>query len=115
MELRRRHAMAIIGALAVTIVGAGIASGAIPGQDGSIHACRDAHGRLRVLDAGSGGENCSKGEHPLVWAQRGPIGPAGADGLSGWQVVSAASSSNDESVKTSVAECPMGKRVVGGG
>jgi hypothetical protein len=40
----------------------------------------------------------------------GATGAAGSDGVSGWQLVTASASST-----TSVATCPAGKKVLGGG
>ena len=44
------------------------------------------------------------------------MGPAGANGVSGWvRVPGTASASNETSPKTVTADCPAGTSVVGGG
>jgi hypothetical protein len=118
MEHGIRRTIMIAGLGIAAVLSAGIAFGAIPAGDGTIHACRDHAGRLRVIDAESRNGRCSKHEKPLVWSQAGPAGPAGpsgADGAFGWQVVNTATPSDDEPIKTAVAECPSGQHVLGGG
>jgi hypothetical protein len=94
---------------------------------GVIHACYQQHGgALRVIDT-SLGQTCHSGpvhELPLDWNQsgasggRGPTGPTGPAGVSGVQRVfgNVATISTGGTVSaTSVATCPSGTRVVGGG
>jgi hypothetical protein len=67
---------------AITI-GTGVATGAIPGGDGTIAACYKVKGgALRVIDSDSGA-NCAAGEVRLSWSQKGPVGPAGPQGDKG--------------------------------
>jgi hypothetical protein len=58
-------------------VAAAVATGAIPGADGTITAWYDKNGKLRVIDEAA---TCSKGETPLNWNQAGPAGPKGDPG-----------------------------------
>ena len=72
--------LATIGAV---IIGTGVATGAIPGADGTITACYKAKGgAVRVIDSDSGA-NCVSDEVKLSWSQRGPAGPAGPKGDKG--------------------------------
>ena len=67
---------------AITI-GTGVATGAIPGGDGTIAACYKLKGgALRVIDSASGA-NCATDEVKLSWSQKGPVGPAGPQGEKG--------------------------------
>jgi hypothetical protein len=72
---------AVAGAIAITAVGAGIATGAIPSGDGTIHACyKQAGGAVRLVDESV---TCAKGETPIAWSQQGPEGPQGPVGPRG--------------------------------
>ena len=72
--------LATVGAI---IIGTGVATGAIPGGDGSIAACYKVKGgALRVIDSDSGA-NCAADEVRLSWSQKGPVGPAGPQGDKG--------------------------------
>ena len=63
------------------VVAAGFAVAyAIPNPDGTISACYDDKGNLRVVDAGTA---CKSGETALQWSQAGPAGAPGADGAEG--------------------------------
>ena len=74
--------LATVGAV---IIGTGVATGAIPGGDGTITGCYKAKGgALRVIDSDSGA-NCASDEVKLTWSQKGPVGPAGAKGDPGPQ------------------------------
>jgi hypothetical protein len=65
------------------IVGTGVATGAIPGGDGTITACYKVKGgAVRVIDSASGA-NCAADEVKLSWSQKGPVGPAGPQGDKG--------------------------------
>jgi hypothetical protein len=72
--------LATVGAV---IIGTGVATGAIPGADGTITACYNARdGAVRVID-GESGATCAGNERKLSWNQRGPAGPPGAKGDKG--------------------------------
>lgn len=61
-----------------------VATGAIPGSDGTINACYGGNGELRVIDVEkTPPATCSKGFKPLSWNQRGPQGEPGVDGRDG--------------------------------
>jgi len=102
----------LIPLLAVLAIGlAGVAYAAIPAANGTITACKDNKGQLKVIDAESG-QTCAANQQPLTWNQQ---GPAGANGVSGYQVVYAKSAYDSAIEKSAVAFCPSGKKPVGGG
>jgi hypothetical protein len=81
--LPKTRTVLIAAAVAAVTVGTGVATGAIPGNDGTVTACYTTkNGTLRVIDAESGAA-CAKGEQQLSWNQQGPAGPAGAKGDKG--------------------------------
>lgn len=66
---------------AALLAGAGIATGAIPGSDGSIRGCYGkSNGQLRVVDRAS---DCKNNEVAIGWNVRGPAGPPGPTGSVG--------------------------------
>src|SRR5215218_7209595 len=74
-----------LAAVVAVVVGTGVATGAIPGADGTITACSKVKGgAVRVIDAESGG-TCASDELRLSWNQKGPVGPAGPQGEPGLQ------------------------------
>ena len=68
---------------AVVLLGAAgvVATAAIPDEDGTIHACYDKQGSVRVIDARV--QSCTKHETALDWDRTGPAGPAGPAGPKG--------------------------------
>lgn len=80
----RRAAYVVLPTIAALGGGAVIASGAIPGADGTITGCHKLNGGdLRVVDRAA---ECRRGENVLRFNQRGPQGdqgPAGAAGAAG--------------------------------
>src|SRR3954447_5452122 len=73
----------LLAVVATVAVGTGVATGAIPGGDGTITGCYKVKGgAVRVIDAESGA-TCSSDEVKLSWSQKGPAGPAGAAGPKG--------------------------------
>jgi len=73
----------LVAVVAAIAVGTGVATGAIPGGDGTITGCYKVKGgAVRVIDAESGA-TCSSDEVKLSWSQKGPAGPAGAAGPKG--------------------------------
>lgn len=100
---------------AVLAIAAGVSYAAIPGSNGTISACKDNKGALKVIDADAG-QTCGTNQQLLTWNQQGPQGPAGQDGVSGYELVYGPGSSYDSLVeKSDVATCPSGKKPVGGG
>jgi hypothetical protein len=78
MKRIRRPSPALVVACAALLVAlGGVTYAAIPAPDGTVHACHDARGALRVIDSDAA---CDKGETALNFAQTGPQGPAGAPG-----------------------------------
>jgi hypothetical protein len=81
-RLRRRPSTAHAAAFAALFVAlGGVSAAAIPSSDGSIHACYDTHGKLRVVDDGK--LKCPGKQKPLAWSQTGPAGPQGPAGSQG--------------------------------
>jgi hypothetical protein len=75
----------LLAVVAAVAVGTGVATGAIPGGDGTITGCYKVKGgAVRVIDAESGA-TCSSDEVKLSWSQKGPAGPAGPAGPKGDQ------------------------------
>lgn len=79
----RTRTVLLLATLGAVIVGTGVATGAIPGADGTITACYNVRtGTVQVIDAESGA-TCANNERQLSWNQSGPVGPAGAKGDKG--------------------------------
>lgn len=102
---------------AAITAGAAVATGAIPGTDGTVHACYAtgnglllgipySKGDVRAVDQG---EACRSYEKPLRWNQ---TGPPGRDATSGYEVVVG---NNGEASPPAAVYCPAGKVAVGGG
>ena len=107
-----RKAIVAVVALLLIVVGTGIAYAGIPGPDGVIHGChKNSDGSLRVIDHTA---SCPNGWTALDWNQ---TGPAGTDGVSGYERVSETFEFlGGVGVRSShKADCPAGKAVVGGG
>ena len=78
----RRTLVTLAAALAVLVVGGGVALATIPGGDGVIHSCyAKSGGALRVIDASV--TNCKSTETSLDWNMTGAQGPAGPQGPKG--------------------------------
>jgi hypothetical protein len=112
-HITRRSTFWLVLVAATAIIG-GAAYAAVPGPDGTISACADGNGRLRVIDA-EAGTTCKTSERPLAWNQQGPAGPQGSPGISGYELVEAVSANDSSSPKQVFADCPAGKRAIGGG
>jgi hypothetical protein len=83
MFLPPMRTVLLVAAVVAIFVGAGVATGAIPGGDGAITACYKAKGgAVRVIDVERGG-TCASDEVKLAWSQTGPTGPAGPQGDKG--------------------------------
>jgi hypothetical protein len=62
--MKKLHILiAVAGLLAVA---AGVGYAAIPGSDGTISACKDARGGLKVIDA-EAGQTCKSDQQLLTW------------------------------------------------
>jgi hypothetical protein len=129
--MKRTPVIALVAAAAVAA--ASVAYAAIPAANGTISACKDSKGALKVIDV-EAGQACSGSQQLLAWSQQGPAGPQGpagaqgpagpqgaqglqgAPGISGYQIVHADSPSDDtDRTKEATAYCPAGKRPLGGG
>jgi hypothetical protein len=132
--IRNAFLTAVLVAAAVVGV-AGLAYAAIPASNGTISACRDSKGVLKVIDAETGA-TCPSNQQPLQWNQQGPAGPPGPPGaqgipglpgptgpagpqgpagVSGLQSTFATSAHNTAFTKAVTAYCPSGKKAIGGG
>lgn len=109
---RRLGQIALAGATAVGVAGiASVAYGNVPASDGTITACVDNKGAVKVIDA-EAGQVCGPSRQTLTWNQEGPAGPAGLADLETVYAESALDSLGD---KTVFALCPAGKQALGGG
>jgi hypothetical protein len=117
---------AVVTAVAVAALGAGVSSAAIPDGNGVISACYDkVSGQARLYDSETGSpKGCGPKEKTLAWNQAGVQGPAGPQGpqgepgpsgVSGAEIVSEQSDSNSTDVRYVAVGCPAGKVLVGGG
>jgi hypothetical protein len=106
---------AVVVAAMLVLASGAVALAAIPGANGVITGCRDTRtGALRVIDA-EAGQTCTAKESALTWNQSGPQGPAGQDGVSGYEVVTRDVLIPSFSGPTVVAAtCPAGKHAFGG-
>jgi hypothetical protein len=112
----KRGLLAAAAVVTVLLVG-GIAWASIPGPDGVIHGCyktnNPSKGTVVVVDDTA---SCPSGYTTLNWNQTGPAGPAGADGVSGYEVVFKRSADTPGGLLAQVnVACPSGKVAVGGG
>jgi hypothetical protein len=120
--MTNRKLVALAGA-AMFVVGGSIAWAAIPDSGGVIHGCYDnLSGKLRVADTEDGDPKaCGNNETALRWGQQGPSGATGETGsqgppgISGYETVSEATEFNEDDRKHVTANCPDGKKVIGGG
>ncbi len=115
---------------AVAAVAAGVSYAAIPSSNGTISACLDAGGGLKVIDVDTGGA-CSAGKQLITWNQQGPqgiqgpqgpagpqgsAGPQGPAGLSGVHVVKAEKGPLTFPEEfTVIAYCPAGEAALSTG
>ena len=72
----KRTLIPLLAVLAVAVAGVGYA--AIPAANGTITACKDSKGALKVIDA-ENGQACNANQQQLTWNQQGPQGPPGQD------------------------------------
>jgi hypothetical protein len=116
-------------AVAAVAAVASVAYGAIPSADGTITACVDKGGELRLIDAEAAAA-CGNNKQTLTWNQQGPAGPGGPagadgedgapgedgqDGVSGYQREFAVGPADSVFRKELEVACPTGKKPVGGG
>jgi hypothetical protein len=75
-KLRRPSPSLVVATAALVVALAGVTYAAIPGPDGTVHACYDARGSLRVIDSAATCDT-KNGETALNFSQQGPAGPPG--------------------------------------
>ena len=82
-----------------------------------IHACFvPSSGTIYRIKFTDPTETCKAPQHvEFQWNVQGPTGAAGADGVSGWEVVEQEEDLPGIGTGTALALCPAGKRVLGGG
>jgi hypothetical protein len=135
---RSKLTKAVVAVAALSLV-ASAAYASIPSAIGTINACKDSKGALKVIDP-EAGQTCNTNQQPLSWSQQGPVGPAGpagtvgpagpqgsagavgpvgppgpAGGLSGVEVISQTTADDSQDLKGMLLSCPAGKVAVGGG
>jgi hypothetical protein len=77
-----RRVLALTGAAALVLAGAGTALASIPDGSGVIHGCYSVKGgALSVIDSAT--KTCPRGTTALDWSQTGPQGPQGPQGSPG--------------------------------
>ena len=101
----------VMGAALTLGIGGGIAIADIPSGDGTITACMlKPGGTIRLINA-EGGATCKKTEEKVEWSV---AGQDGADGVSGYEIVTRDKVPGIGFLGEG-AQCPEGKKVVGGG
>lgn len=110
--MKRTLSIALV--VLASVAAAGSAYAAIPSADGVISACKSKDGAIKLIDADKG-QDCPGSQQLVEWNQEGPQGPAGADGVSGYEIVFEQSATTSSDDKTVWAYCPSGKQALGGG
>src|SRR5688572_23467385 len=120
LRLRRPSGYELLAiSLAVAALG-GFAYAAIPAADGTFRGCYAKtngiilgiphnKGDLRLVNEG---EACRSYETLVTWNRQGQPGAPGAPGVSGYEIVTVVAPAGSQ---VGVADCPAGKKVVGGG
>jgi hypothetical protein len=94
------------------LAGVGVATGAIPDEDGQIQGCYGKrNGRLRVVDRAS---ECRRKETPLAWDQH-AAATSNAVTRIGSPTPITGYPAGSVSITTATAACHRGERAVGGG
>jgi hypothetical protein len=106
-EMQRK--LFYIGVFAVAAIAiAGVSYAAIPSSGGVISACKAKDGGIKLIDK-EAGQNCSASQQLVEWNKQ------GQSGVSGYEEVAASTATNSAGDKTLFANCPAGKKIVGGG
>ena len=101
----------MIGAALVLMIGGAMAYAAIPAADGTITGCvLKSSGVVRIIDTAK--EKCKSNRADRPWNQ---AGQPGADGVSGYEIVTNEGPVLENSFVTRQVTCPRGKNVTGGG
>ena len=94
------------------LAGVGVATGAIPNEDGQIQGCYGKrNGRLRVVDRAS---ECRRKETPLAWDQHAAATSNAVTRMGGPTPITGYPAGS-VSITTATAACHRGERAVGGG
>jgi hypothetical protein len=110
----KKISIIIAAIIALGLVGGAIDYASIPGPDGVIHGCRkNSDGSLRAIDSAA---SCPSGWTALNWSQTGLEGPAGTNGVIGYEVVQQRVSFpyNSGQQQTFRLDCPTGKLPLSG-
>jgi hypothetical protein len=118
-RLHRPSPGTVIGSLALVVALSGVAFAAIPSSDGTFRGCYAKtgglilgiphhKGDLRLVDEG---EACRSYESLVTWNQQ---GTPGTPGVSGYQIVQETNAGPFSGIGQN-ANCPAGKKVLGGG
>lgn len=105
------RALVLAAAVAVAAGAVGVGYAAIPAANGTISACKDSKGSLKVIDD-EAGQACAGNQQLLTWNQQGQPGPGR---VSGYEFVSAESVKSTNPTKVVALYCPPGKKVLGAG
>jgi hypothetical protein len=114
-----RRTLLIVGVLIISAVSFGIGYG--QGETSDYYACvNNASGTIRMI---SSDESCAGNDVLIQWNINGPPGPPGDDGqdgapggVSGWErILGDSVTVPPEGLRTAIAICPEGKKVLGGG
>jgi hypothetical protein len=107
---RSRTVVLLAVAVVAAAVGGSIAWATIPDAGGVIHACYGGKGALRVIDDSI--DSCKPTETALAWNVQGQPGLSGVENV---VVHSDPNVPNGPAFNWATAQCPAGKRVIGGG
>jgi len=114
--MKKNSVIIAVVALALGLIGGAVAYASIPGPDGTIHGCyktsNPAQGALLAIDSAA---SCPSGYTALNWNQTGPQGSAGANGVSGYEVVHQQVMMTGYEPSTFQLDCPTGKQPLSGG
>jgi hypothetical protein len=127
MRRRFRPIALAITAVVLVVIASGVTYAVAQiGSGGVINGCyQQANGQLRLIDPATG--SCRDSEESISWNQTGPPGPQGSPGpagpagpqgppgVSGYQVVRGETVFGATGTYTAVANCPDGKKALGGG
>jgi len=80
MNVKLTHGRIALLVAAFVAVLASVSYAAIPDANGTISACKDSRGVLKVIDA-EAGQTCNANQQLLTWNQQGPAGPQGPPGV----------------------------------
>src|SRR4051812_12404887 len=122
MKYRPTRALTVIGAALVLMIGGAVTYAAIPSADKVFTACvTKTNGAVRLIDTEAiPAQTCKSSEFRTTWNQAGQPGTAGANGVSGYQVVDQPFHETNVTggfvaVFFEAAYCPTGMVPMGGG